>query len=59
MVEAAGIGAFLALVVCIIRRSLTWPKIMDAFEGTLKATGSLFLTLFKAFVFKTFIGFTG
>jgi tripartite ATP-independent transporter DctM subunit len=58
-VEAAGIGAFLALIVCIIRRSLTWPKIMDAFEGTLKATGTLFLILFGAFVFKTFIGFTG
>lgn len=58
-VEAAGIGAMLAFIVCIIRKSLTKQKLIDAFEGTLRATGTLFLILFGAFVFKTFIGFTG
>ncbi|MGI9378989.1 MAG: TRAP transporter large permease [Methyloligellaceae bacterium] len=58
-VEAAGIGAALAFVVTIIRGALTWSNMMSVFNGTLKASGTLFLILFGAFVFKTFIGFTG
>ncbi len=58
-VEAAGIGAFLALLVCILRKALTWPNIVDVAISTLKSTGTVFLILFGAFVFKTFVGFTG
>lgn len=58
-IEAAGIGAALALVVAIIRKSLTRANIVNVFEGTLRASGTLFLILFGAFVFKAFIGFTG
>ncbi len=58
-VEAAGIGAVLALIVTIIRGALTWENIKDVFASTLRASGTLFLILFGAFVFKTFVGFTG
>jgi tripartite ATP-independent transporter DctM subunit len=58
-IEAAGIGAALAFVVTIIRKALTWPNMKDVFNSTLRASGTLFMILFGAFVFKTFVGFTG
>ncbi|MEO0990465.1 MAG: TRAP transporter large permease, partial [Pseudomonadota bacterium] len=58
-IEAAGIGAFLALIVTILRRALNWGSIVEVTLGTLSSTGTVFLILFGAFVFKTFIGFTG
>ena len=58
-IEAAGIGAFLALLVTIFRRALTWPAVVQVFSDTLRSTGMVFYILFGAFVFKTFVGFTG
>lgn len=58
-VEAAGIGAFLAFIVTIIRRKLNWENLKSVCLNTLKSSGTVFLILFGAFVFKTFIGFTG
>lgn len=58
-VEAAGVGAALAFVVTVIRRAVTWPNMVHVFTSTLKASGTLFMILFGAFVFKTFVGFTG
>ncbi len=58
-IEAAGIGAALAFVVTVIRRAVTWPNMRDVFTSTLKASGTLFMILFGAFVFKTFVAFTG
>lgn len=58
-IEAAGVGAFLALLVTIFRKALTWENIKQVVIDTLRATGTVFLILFGAFVFKTFIGFTG
>ncbi len=58
-VEAAGIGAFLAAIVTAIRRKFTWANTVEVFASTLKASGTVFMILFGAFVFKTFIGFTG
>ena len=58
-VEAAGIGALLAAIVTAIRRKFTWPNITEVFASTLKASGTVFMILFGAFVFKTFVGFTG
>ncbi len=58
-IEAAGIGAIMALAVTILRRALTWENIQDVTKSTLKSTGTVFLILFGAFVFKTFVGFTG
>jgi tripartite ATP-independent transporter DctM subunit len=58
-VEAAGVGAALAFVVTFIRKAVNWPNMVQVFTSTLKASGTLFMILFGAFVFKTFIGFTG
>lgn len=58
-VEAAGIGALLALVVTGIRGKITWPNMQEVFVSTLASSGTVFLILFGAFVFKSFIGFTG
>ncbi|WP_424974153.1 TRAP transporter large permease [Dinoroseobacter sp. S124A] len=58
-VEAAGIGALLALGVTVLRGQLTWPNLREVVTNTLKSTGTVFLILFGAFVFKTFVGFTG
>jgi len=58
-VEAAGIGAALALVVTAIRRKLTLANLQEVFASTLKSSGTVFMILFGAFVFKSFIGFTG
>ena len=58
-VEAAGIGAFLALIVCFVRGAINWDSLKDVTTSTLKSTGMVFFILFGAFVFKTFIGFTG
>ncbi|MDJ0825320.1 MAG: TRAP transporter large permease subunit, partial [Rhodobacter sp.] len=58
-VEAAGIGAFLALIVTAIRGAATRANLVEVFASTLKSSGTVFMILFGAFVFKTFIGFTG
>ncbi len=58
-IEAAGIGAVLTMIVTAIRRALTWKNLVEVFTSTLKTSGTVFLILFGAFVFKTFIGFTG
>ncbi len=58
-IEAAGIGAFLALIVTVIRGAATWANLQEVFTSTLKSSGTVFMILFGAFVFKTFIGFTG
>ncbi|MFK7876293.1 MAG: TRAP transporter large permease [Paracoccaceae bacterium] len=58
-IEAAGIGALLAFGVTVIRGALSWDNLKDVIQSTLKSTGTVFLILFGAFVFKTFVGFTG
>ncbi len=57
-IEAAGVGAFLAFATLVVRRRLSWRSVVDVCAGTLRATGTAFLVLCGAFVFKTFIGFT-
>jgi tripartite ATP-independent transporter DctM subunit len=58
-IEAAGIGAILAFLVTVMRGAMTWGNAKDVIQSTLKSTGTVFLILFGAFVFKTFVGFTG
>ncbi|MGI9490278.1 MAG: TRAP transporter large permease [Geminicoccaceae bacterium] len=58
-VEAAGIGAALAFLVALFRKSLSFQNLRDVFLATLSSSGTLFLILFGAFVFKSFVGFTG
>jgi tripartite ATP-independent transporter DctM subunit len=58
-VEAAGVGAALAFVITAFRGKATRANLIDVFSSTLKSSGTVFLILFGAFVFKSFIGFTG
>jgi len=58
-IEAAGIGSALAMIVTAIRRKCTISNLRRVFTSTLSSTGTVFLILFGAFVFKSFIGFTG
>lgn len=57
-VEAAGVGAALAFVITYFRGQLTRANLIEVFSSTLKSTGTVFLILFGAFVFKSFIGFS-
>ena len=56
--EAAGVGAFLILLVALARRTLTRDAFGEAVLSTLRACGTVFLILIGAYVFKVFLGFT-
>ncbi|MDE2662505.1 MAG: TRAP transporter large permease [Gemmatimonadota bacterium] len=58
-IEAAGVGACLTLIAACVRRALNRKTVVDVVNGTLKASGTAFLVLFGAFVFKVFLGLTG
>ena len=58
-IEAAGVGALLTLVVACVRRALNRETVPEVVRATLKASGTAFLVLFGAFVFKVFLGLTG
>ena len=58
-VEAAGVGALLTLIVALGRRRLNRKTLTETVHSTLKASGTAFLVLLGAFVFKVFLGFTG
>ncbi len=58
-IEAAGVGACLTLVAACARRALNRRTVVEIVNGTLKASGTAFLILFGAFVFKVFLGLTG
>ncbi len=58
-VEAAAVGALLTLVAAAARRALNRGAVTEVVRATLKASGTAFLVLFGAFVFKVFLGLTG
>lgn len=58
-VEAAGVGAFLAFVMAIMRRRLTIKGFVDAVRGTMETTGLCFLILIGAMVFSPFVALSG
>ena len=57
-IEAAGVGALLALIAALARRALTSEAVREVVGVTLQASGTAFLILFGAFTFKVFLGFT-
>lgn len=56
--EAAGIGAFFALIFVGVRRKLTPKLYIGAVEDTIKTTGMLFIIVFGAMVFGYFLTVT-
>ena len=58
--EAAGIGAIGALLLAISRRELTWPRLREVMQSTLKISSMVFLILIGASVFSlVFRGYGG
>lgn len=58
--EAAGVGAFLAMVLCIFYHKLTWAVLRDSIINTGKTVALCFLILFGANAFSSvFIGLGG
>ena len=57
--EAASIGATLALVLCAVRKRLTWDSFCEALALTLKTSGMLYVVIIGALIFAAFMGFTG
>ena len=58
-IEAAGVGAMLTLVAAFVRRALDRKTVVEVVGATLKASGTAFLVLAGAFVFKVFLGLSG
>lgn len=57
--EAAGIGAFGAFIISLIRRKMTWRKFLDSLTLTLQTTGFLFAIALSAFIINYFLVITG
>ncbi len=56
--EAAGIGAFGAMLFCMFRRTLTWHGLSEVLVESARTTGMLFMILIGAMLFANFINFT-
>ena len=56
--EAAAVSCFLALVICLIRRKLTWPKFLDAMTDTLRISCLVFMIVAGAVIFSRFLTVT-
>jgi len=56
--EAAAVSCFLALVICLFRRKLTWPKFLDAMAHTLRISCLVFMIVAGAVIFSRFLTVT-
>lgn len=56
--EAAGIGAFVTLILALLRRRMTFRSLIDALSSTLKTTGFLFAIILMAFLLNYFLTIT-
>jgi len=53
--EAGGIGAFGALIICIVRRKLSGKSFIESLKDTMGTSTMLLMLLIGAFVFNYFI----
>lgn len=56
--EAAGVGAFGAFLIALVRRKLTFQKLVESFSRTLRTTGFLFAIILAAFILNYFLAIT-
>ncbi len=56
--EGAGIGAFGAFIIALLRQSLNWSVTLDILVESARTTGMLFMILVGALVFANFVNFT-
>lgn len=57
--EAGGIGAFMSLIIAIIKRSITPKGFWDSLMETLKISGSIFIIAIGASMLTRFVTFSG
>lgn len=57
--EAAGIGSGGALLIGLVKRKLTWDKIMSALIETISTTAMLFSLIIGAMIFSNFVNLAG
>ncbi len=53
--EAGAVGAFGAIVICALRRRLSWDGFKTAIKETLKTTGMIYAILIGALIFNFFV----
>jgi tripartite ATP-independent transporter DctM subunit len=56
--EAAAVSCFLALVICLARRKLTWRKFVDSMTDTLRISCMVFMIVAGAVIFARFLTLT-
>ena len=56
--EAAAVSCFLALVICLVRRKLTWRKFLDSMTDTLRISCMVFMIVAGAVIFARFLTLT-
>jgi tripartite ATP-independent transporter DctM subunit len=56
--EAAGIGAFGAFIISVIKRKMTFGKLIECLMESGKTTAMIFLIIIGANIFSTFLGIT-
>jgi tripartite ATP-independent transporter DctM subunit len=54
-IEAAGIGAFGAFIIALLRRRLSWQSFKESLFSTTKTTVMIFIILMGAFIFGYFL----
>jgi tripartite ATP-independent transporter DctM subunit len=57
--ESAALGVIAALVLAAFHRTLTWPMLRQALEGTVKLTAAVMLIILGAYFLNLVIGITG
>lgn len=58
-IEAAGMGAFAALLIAFITGGLTWPALWTAFLDSAVASAMIFAIIIGAEIFSNFVTFAG
>jgi tripartite ATP-independent transporter DctM subunit len=56
--EAAGIGTFVALIIAVARRSLSWRDLYESLVESARTTSMLFIILIGALMFAEFVNLT-
>lgn len=56
--EAAGVGAFGAFVIALVRGRMTWANLRESLSNTVKVTGFLFAIILGAFILNYFLAIT-
>lgn len=57
--QAGAVGSAFALMLCVMRRSLSWPSVWRAFCETLEVSASMFIIVIGANLLTRFLAFSG